>query len=74
MKKEIFLISEKYERIKIRKKRTMATTAICKDCGQRFDWLTVTEAAELFGTDREEIKKKLLILRRKIDEHEKKIH
>ncbi|MEZ5427187.1 MAG: hypothetical protein R2747_13035 [Pyrinomonadaceae bacterium] len=76
MKKEFFLISEKYERTTIQQKRSFRTplTAICKECGGQFEWLTVVEAAEIFGVEREDIRENLRILRRKTDEHDPPIH
>jgi hypothetical protein len=76
MKKEFFLISEKYERTTIHQKRKYQRNlnAICEDCGQKFEWLTIAEAAELFGENTANIREKLEVLRRKIDEHENPIH
>lgn len=72
MKEGNFLISEKLERITIRSKRThKQVAAICKHCGKQFDWLTVNEAAKLFGKDAAHVRKKLEDLRRKIDEHDR---
>lgn len=75
MKKEIFLINEKYERITIcRKRRFQAAKEIGPDGEERFDWLTVMEAAELFEADPEDIRENLRILRRISDENNEPVH
>ena len=75
MKKEIFLVSEKYERIIInRKRRFQPAKVIGKTAEERFDWLTVMEAAELFEADAENIREDLRILRRKNNEDNEPIH
>lgn len=65
MKKAIFSISEKHERIKIRYRRKRKSVfAICEDCGRSFDWLTVEEAANLTEKKVEEIRDNLKSLRK----------
>lgn len=65
MNERFFLIDEKRETLRIninrKKKRIMA---ICETCESRFDWLTVEEAAALFGADSEGIRRKLDYLRK----------
>jgi hypothetical protein len=64
MKKGIFSISEKHERITIRYRRTQtALFAICEDCGKQFEWLTIDEAVNLTGKDAEYIRQNLKNLR-----------
>lgn len=66
MKKAIFSVTEKHERITIRYKRERKKIiAVCKDCGEQFEWLTVNEAARLSGNDAEDIRQNLKTLRRK---------
>lgn len=66
MKKGIFSISEKHERITIHYKRKRRLfIPICEECQKQFDWLTVKEAAKLTGKDSEDIKENLKVLRRK---------
>lgn len=69
MKKAIFSISEKKEKIVIRYKRKRnAFVAICEECGKPIDWLTVKEAAELTGKNSEEIRQELKLLRKSNEE------
>jgi hypothetical protein len=64
MKKVIFSITEKHELIKIRYRRTQKSLfAVCADCGKQFEWLTVEEAADLSGTNAEEIRHNIKTLR-----------
>lgn len=70
MKKGIFSISEKHERITIRyRRKRKILIAICEDCGKQFEWLTVDEAASLIGQDAEDIRKRLKVLRRENNEY-----
>lgn len=71
MKKAIFTISEKHERITIRYKHKQNNlVAICEECGKQFDWLTINEAAQLTGKTSEDIRQNLEVLRRKNIEDE----
>ncbi len=63
MKKEIFSISEKHERITIRYKRKQKTLfAKCDNCGKRVNWMTLIDAADLSEKSPEEILNELKIL------------
>ncbi len=64
MKKEIFSIQEKHERITIRYRRKRLIK-ICNKCGKEFESLTVEEAADLIGKDAEYVRQNLKLLRSK---------
>lgn len=64
MKKGIFSISEKHERITIRYKRKQTSSfAICNECKKQSEWMTVDEVASLSGMKINEIKENLQVLR-----------
>ena len=66
MKKAIFSVTERRERITIRHKKTGGNRpTICEKCGEQFEWLTVEEAKRLYGNDAKDIRRDLETLRRR---------
>jgi hypothetical protein len=66
MKKEICLVRQKHERIIIRyRQKKKIINPVNEDTDQESEWLTVNEAAELSGSDANEIRQNLIILRKK---------
>lgn len=57
MKKRIFEISEKHERIVIRRKQKRSSAkSVCPDCGKEVEWLSLEETSALVSGEIEEIR------------------
>ncbi|MEZ5344300.1 MAG: hypothetical protein R2681_01980 [Pyrinomonadaceae bacterium] len=64
MKKESFLLTEKYQRMTVRYQRRTILKKMCQECCEDLEWLTIDEAAELFKKDAKSIFENLIRLRK----------
>ncbi len=60
MKKGILIVSEKHERITIRRKRQrQQTIAVCPHCGKEVEWYSIEETSALVGKNLFEIEQSI---------------